>query len=193
MKNKLQKGDYGYLNKAKLRELIISFVLILMVLIIFYTSLEYLLFLNHKYYKNTKNIFTVFAAVSVIPTARFLVSYIVMAPHKVIDRKSYEYLNQCKDITLLYDLLVSSKEKIMHLEVVAVKDNSIYVYTKNHKKTKAEIEKFIRLMFEKQCRLSAVKSFDNLESYRNAVNSLSGNESGRYDDRIKELLLIYSM
>lgn len=185
MKNKLQKGDYGYLNKAKLRELIISFVLILMVLIIFYTG--------YIKYKNTKNIFTVFAAVSVIPTARFLVSYIVMAPHKVIDRKSYEYLNQCKDITLLYDLLVSSKEKILHLEVVAVKDNSIYVYTKNHKKTKAEIEKFIRLMFEKQCRLSAVKSFDNLESYRNAVNSLSGNESGRYDDRIKELLLIYSM
>ena len=53
MKNKLQKGDYGYLNKAKLRELIISFVLILMVLIIFYTG--------YIKYKNTKNIFTVFA------------------------------------------------------------------------------------------------------------------------------------
>lgn len=184
-KQKIKKGEYGYLQKNKITQLVISLILMIIVLIIFYTG--------YIRYGNTKNIFTVFAVVSVIPAAKFLVSYIVMAPHKGVESEEYEGMNQIHHAELLYDLLLSSPEKIFHVKIAAIRDNSVYVYVPDKKYEKIEVEKYIRSFLETECKVTTVKMCRNYNEFKKAATQSDKNDSGTYDARIKELLTIYSM
>lgn len=184
-KKKMNKGDYGYLQKSKIFQLTISLVLMIMVLVIFYTG--------YIKYGNTKNIFTVFAVISVIPAAKFMVTYIVMAPFKGVTIDEYEGLKSFLNTVLLYDLLISSTEKIINVKIAAIRDNSVYIYVPDKKYNKTDVEKYIRSFLEKECNVTTVKMISGYKEYKKAVALIDKNESGKYDKRIKELLLIYSM
>lgn len=184
-KQKIKKGEYGYLQKNKLIQLTTSLILMLLVLIIFYTG--------YLRYGNTKNVFTVFAVVSVIPAAKFLVTYIVMAPYKGIITDEYEGMKLFHNAELLYDLLLSSPEKIINVKIAAIRDNSVYVYVPDKKYEKSEVEKYIRSFLETECKITAVKMCKNYNEFKKAVEMLNKNEAGKYDKRLKELLTIYSM
>lgn len=184
-KKKINKGDYGYLQKSKLFQLTVSLILMIMVLVIFYTG--------YIKYGNTKNIFTVFAVVSVIPAAKFIVTYIVMAPHKGITSDEFEGMKPFLNIVILFDLLISSAEKIIHVKIAAIRDNSVYLYVPDKKYDKAEVEKYIRSFLEKECKVTTVKMIGEYKEYKKTVAMLDKNEPGKYDKRIKELMTIYSM
>lgn len=184
-KKKINKGDYGYLQRSRLFQLTISLILMIMVLVIFYTG--------YIKYGNTKNIFTVFAVVSVIPAAKFIVTYIVMAPYKGLAPEEFEGMTPFSNPILLYDLLVSSTEKVIHIKITAIRDNSVYLYVPDKKYDKAEVEKYIRLILEKECKVTTVKMIRDYKEYKKAVSVMDKNEPGKYDKRIKELMTIYSM
>lgn len=184
-KKKIHKGDYGYLQKSKHFQLTISLILMIMVLVIFYTG--------YIKYGNTKNIFTVLAVVSVIPAARFLVTYIVMAPYKELAAEEFEGMTPFSNPILLYDLLVSSTEKVFHIKITAIRDNSVYLYVPDKKYDKTEVEKYIRLILEKECKVTTVKMVRSYQEYKKAVAMLDNNEPGKYDKRIRELMTVYSM
>ncbi|MBQ3584178.1 MAG: hypothetical protein IJA27_05655 [Lachnospiraceae bacterium] len=184
-KKKIKKGDYGYLQKNKLIQLIISLVLMIMVLVIFYTG--------YVKYGNNKNTFTVFAVVSVIPAAKFMVTYIVMMPYKSLSLEKFESINSFQNVKLLYDLLITSTEKVIHINIAAIRDNSVYLLVENEKYEKNYVEKYIRSFLEKECKVTAVRMFRNMKEYKKAVSALEQNEAGKYDKRICELMTIFSM
>ena len=98
-KQKFEKGDCGYINQHKVRQLFITFISLIMVAVIFYTGV--------LRYHNTKSIFTVIAAVAAIPTAKIAVSYLVMVKYKSCDRQLYEKAVQlAPDSLILADLLI---------------------------------------------------------------------------------------
>lgn len=182
--DKIQKGDYGYLFRGRLKELLITLVLMLMVGIIFYTG--------YLKYHNTKNIFTVFAIVSVIPMARFLVTYIVMVPYKILDKEIYHDISKVESVILVYDALLSSKEKITHLKIVAIRDNSAFVFLPE-KYDVHKTEKYLKTVLSTEAKVSTVRCFHKYEEFKRMTVNLSKNESGKYDQKIKEVLLTYSM
>lgn len=185
IKQPIEKGDYGYLKKNKLIQLIITLVLMLIVCIIFYTG--------YIKYGNTKNIFTVFAILSVIPMARFVVGYLMLAKHNSISVDEYNKIQKKINHNLLYDLIISSPERTYPVKVAIVKDNSVCLYIPNEKVKRLEAEKYVRSFLEKECKVSAVKVACKLEEFIKMASSLEKNESGRYDKRISELLLILSL
>lgn len=182
---KIEKGDYGYLAKGKQLQLIIAFVLMVGVGIIFYTG--------YIKYHNTKNIFTVFAVVGVIPMARFLVTYIVMMPYKTLDHELYQEISAFQNVLLAYDLLISSSEKITDVKIAAIRDNSVYMYVPNKKYKGAEVEKYVRSFLEKECKITSVKMISGFDKYKEAVKRLDNNEAGKYDKRIRELMIVFSV
>ena len=194
-KKKLEKGNYGYLKKNKLIQLSFTLGLMIIVAIIFYTG--------YIKYGNTKNIFTVLAIVSVIPMAKFVVGYLVIAKYNSISEDEQNKLQTQIKHELLYDLIISSPEKIYPTKVAIVQDNSVYFYISDIKKNdnqssdaknmKNKIEKYVRSFLEKECKVSAVKVFMNFDEFIKMATMLEKNENGKYDKRIKELLLIYSM
>lgn len=184
-KERIQKGDYGYLKKNKLIQLTVTLVLMSIVCIIFYTG--------YIKYGNTKNIFTVFAILSVLPMAKFVVGYLMLAKHNSILMDEYNKIQQNLNHKLLYDLIISSPERTYPVKVAIVQDNSVCLYIPDEKIKKIEAEKYVRSFFEKECKISLVKVADKLDDFIKISKSLEKNESGRYDKRISELLLIFSL
>lgn len=186
MKNKsVLKGEWGYINNHKIKQLIMTLILLVIVLVIFYTGVIR--------FHNTKNIFTVLAAVSVIPAAKSGVAYLVMLPFKTPERKKYDELNACQNAVILSDLLITSTEKIMNIDFAAIRDNSVYCYCEREKTDTKYAEKYIRTFLETECKVTAVKAYHDFEKYKTAVKNLDQNENGKYDKRIKELMVAYSM
>lgn len=182
---KLEKGDYGYLKKGKLIQLFLAFVLLIMVACIFYTG--------YIKYHNTKNIFTVFAAVSAIPMSKFLVGYIVMAPYEMLEEQLYNEIKGYENILFAYDLLVSSTEKIINVKIAAVRDNSIFMYVPDKKYKKDVVEKYVRSFLEKECRVTTVRMISNFKEYRKAIGVLDKNEKGKYDEKIRHIMITFSI
>ena len=94
---------------------------------------------------------------------------------------------------LLYDLIISSPERTYPVKVAIVQDNSVCLYIPDEKIKKIEAEKYVRSFLEKECKISLVKVADKLDDFIKIASSLENNESGRYDKRISELLLIFSL
>lgn len=184
-KKKIKKGDIGYIDKNKILQLMISLILLVMVGIIYYTGII-------KYH-NTKNIYTVLAAVSAIPMAKFAVAYLVMFPYKSSSTKQYEILEKYTEVKLISDLLISSKEKIINVEFAGVRDNSVFCYIPDKKYDKVTCEKYIKSFLETECKVSSVKVYKEFNKFEKGMAVLNKNETGKYDKRIAELLLIYSM
>ena len=188
-KQSLSKGDYGYFEKNKRTQLIIAFVLLFFVALVFYTG--------YLRYGTTKNIFTIMAVVSVIPMAKFMVAYLVLIPYHGLPEKMYtqlqEQLETGENLMTAYDLVISSSDKIYGINVVAVRDNSVWMFTVKNNYTSGEVENYIRGFLEKECKVAAVKLFCDFQKYQSAVKALSNQKRGSYDQKIRELMLLYSM
>jgi hypothetical protein len=181
----ISKGDLGYIDRHKITQLVITLALLVMVVIIYYTGIIK--------YDNNKNIYTVLATVSAIPAAKFAVSYIVMFPYKSASKENFERIKKYSKVNILSDLLVSSTEKIINVEFAAIRDNSVFCYVPDEKYEKVYCEKYIRSFLETECKVSTVKVYKDFGQYEKAVANLNNNEQGRYDKRISELMIVYSM
>lgn len=183
---KIEKGHNGYINSHKVKQLLYTFISLLGIAIIFYTGIIR--------YNNTKNIFTVIAAVAAIPTAKIAVSYIILIPYKSIARDMM--LELSKGISkedLLFELLISSPEKIINIEAAFIRDNSVYCLMISKKVEAKFVEKYIREFLESEAKVTSVKIFDNQEAFAKSIRNLEHNEKGKFDETIKKLLLIYSL
>lgn len=185
-KQKFEKGDCGYINQHKVTQLFITFISLIMVAVIFYTGVIR--------YHNTKSIFTVIAAVAAIPTAKVAVSYLVMAKYKSCDRQLFEKsVHTAPDSLILADLLISSTEKILPVQIAVIRDNSVYLLSDLEKDTVKKSETYIRTFLETEARVTNVKIFNQQEAFFKGIALLNGNTSGKFDETIKKLLLIYSL
>ena len=184
-RHRLIKGEYGYFEKNKRTQLLISFVLLFFVAVVFYTG--------YIRYGSTKNIFTVMAVVSVIPMAKFLVAYIVLAPHRGVDEELYRQVSNIEGLPFVYDLMLTSQEKIYEVRIAAIRDNSVYLLIEKDRCDGKAAEKYVRSFLEKECKIAAVKAISDLPSYRTEVTKAAARQAGTYDKRIRELLLVYSL
>ncbi len=185
-KQKFEKGDCGYINQHKVRQLFITFLSLIMVAVIFYTGV--------LRYHNTKSIFTVIAAVAAIPAAKVAVSYLVMAKYKSCDRQLYEEaVRLAPDSLILADLLISSTEKILPMPIAVIRDNSVYLFTGLETEAVKKSEIYIRTVLETEARVTNIKVFNRQEAFFKGISALNGNSPGKFDETIKKLLLIYSL
>ena len=112
-KQKLERGAYGYLKQRKQKALYGTFLMVFLGIIIFVIGL----LLNKM---EATNLFTVIAVCMVMPAAKYFVSYVVLFPYKPINEDVKERLDsyaQGED-TMLYDVVFTSSEKVMHLDCI---------------------------------------------------------------------------
>ena len=82
-KQRISKGEHGYIKskkQSKLRQTILMFSI---------AASIYVIGLALNKWENT-NIFTIIAALWVLPSAKFLVNFIVLAPYHTVPDKQYE-------------------------------------------------------------------------------------------------------
>ena len=116
----MDKGTHGYIKCKKNKQLRDTISIALVGIIIF--VIGYLLNDNSK-----NNVFTILAILLALPGAKMLVGYIVVAPYRSMNDKEYEQV--CKvispSIAMISDLVITSPDKVMNLDVVVVDDYQV--------------------------------------------------------------------
>ena len=191
MKNSLsaEKGTYKYIDNRKRKYLFFSILSLLSVLVIFFTGVII--------YHSNKSIFSIIAAVSTLPAAKIVISYIIIAPYNSGDSESYEKLNEHAKKTnaeLLCDMVITSETKAVFIQYAYIIDGKINLYSNYKKFDKKFSEEYIRKILEENCNFSVLKIYLDKQEFMNFVLQTSALDSMKaMDGRIGKKLLSYSV
>lgn len=141
MKNRKSKGQFGYRDyrkKIQIAEVIFGAAMILIQLGA--RSLTD--------WDAAKNVLTVMAILSVLPTANVASPLLASWKYKTPSGEFYQKAKGFEEKTvMLYDLILTSKEQIMPMDAIAVHPTGVYAYCSNPKTDTAKAEKFLNDMF----------------------------------------------
>ncbi len=134
MKNKKEKGQYGYRNHHKKIQLLKVALGAAMIA-------AQLLARNLTDNESAKNILTVMAVLSVLPTANVASPLLASWKYKTISGDLYQKVQalETKGI-VLYDLILTTKEQIIAGDIVLVHPNGVYIYCPEQKVDSAKAE-----------------------------------------------------
>lgn len=182
-KAKLERGQYGYLKEKKQKAVFGTFLMVLIGLAIFVTGL----LLNKM---EATNVFTVIAVCMVMPAAKYFVAYVVLFPYKPIEPETKERLDSYakEGDTMLYDVVFTSSEKVMHLDCIYVTGHQIIGYT-SRAKDKVQI---IQDYFKKELKLRAISYAVYIATEEKQIKDrmkLRGEENNDSDTEAKEEVL----
>lgn len=123
---KCNKGTPGYLDyklKVEILRTILYFVIVAAVY-----------FLGYSQTGSNKNLLTVVAIVGCLPACKALVGVITRIPyHSVKAEFAQEIQEKCPHLTVIFDLVVTSTEKIMPIDVIVISGDKISGYTSSQK------------------------------------------------------------
>lgn len=143
--NKIKKGEHGYIRYRKKVQFIKSLTMFLVAAAIFILGLA----LN-KWEKT--NIFTILAVLCVLPAAKQLVGFIIIAPYTSVPDEIYQRIEgQLSRKECLYtDVVFTSPDKVMNLDFLTVVGNQVYGLIRKEKVKKDYMEKYLIESFKKQ-------------------------------------------
>lgn len=132
-----EKGTCGYLDYKKKVEMIRTVIYFLIVAAVY--------FLGYSQTGTNKNLLTVVAIVGCLPACKALVGVIIRFPHHSIKVETAKELTEkCPHLTVLFDLVVTSTEKIMPIDEIVVSRNMVFGYTSDKRTDLSSAEKHIR-------------------------------------------------
>lgn len=134
----IQKGDYGYIRNRKKNALIGVFMMVAIGLIVFLIGL----LLNDM---SNRNVFTVAAVLFVLPGAKFLVRFIVTFPYNSVEKERYDNIKSHvgENMQLYADMIITSSEKVMHLDFVVVGNRQVIGLVGRDKQDISYIRKYL--------------------------------------------------
>lgn len=190
---KYKKGDSGYLN----HQLIIE---IFKTLIMFAITIAILL-LGISQTGDRMNLLTVVAAVGSLPACKALVGVIVRLPYRSISKESAdEITGKTEYITVAFDMLITSEQKIMPIDCVAISGNTVCGYASNKKTDIAHASKHIKnILIQNGYRDVTVKIFDGYTAFltraegMNSIAAIDKPDSKRHEEGIRAIILNISM
>ena len=135
---RVQRGEFGYIRARKRRALFGTIWMALLGIAVFLTGL----FLNKM---SNRNIFTVIAVLFVLPGAKYLVAYIVTFPYHSVEKERYEKAKQVlsEGMELYTDLVITSPEKVMHLDFAAVGNGHVICLLGQRKQEISYVRKYL--------------------------------------------------
>lgn len=139
-----KKGQYGYRDSNRKLRLII--VLVLLAAILLQLSVRYLV-----KDQATRNILTVMAVLTVLPMANMASPLIASWKYRTAGPAFYQkaavYESRC---TILYDLVLTSKECIMPMDAIAVHPKGVIAFCSGQKVDPVKAERFLNSMLAGQ-------------------------------------------
>ncbi len=170
------KGNVGYINYKKRKQLIYSLLGIIVIVAI--------VLIGIKINGNRNNVFTVIAAVTAIPTGKALVGLFMFIRYRSVNKDTVKKVEaMAKGLLPIYDLLLSTKEKTFHGDYALVALNNIIIFTDSKvtdfSKYEKEIEKFLKVEDIKV----KVQFFTDEKLFSKRADSLNNNLSLSVEDK----------
>lgn len=135
---KAGKGELGYIDGRKKRALLGVVAMAAIGVAIFLVGL----LLNKM---SNRNLFTVIAVLFVLPGAKYLVALIVMLPYHSAPRERYEKVKEklAPGAALYADLVITSPEKVMHLDFAVVGNGQVLALLGEGKQELSYVKKYL--------------------------------------------------
>lgn len=166
MKQKLKRGDKGYFafcRKRETKKTIILFVVPLFLFISGYLVTE-----------SRMNLLTVVAVLGMLPASRSLVTLVMYLKGHGISDEDYAILAEYTEgLTSAYDNVFTTYEKTYEVPSLVVRSGNVCGYVAKEYKTLQELEKHLTTCIKKEGYNVNVKIFDNIESYKARLISIS--------------------
>ena len=185
----IEKGSQGYINKRKKNALIWTIIMAVLGVAVFVTGL----LLNDM---SKRNIFTVIAVLFVLPGAKFLVRFIVTFPYHSVEESRYNKVksNISEGMELYTDMIITSPDKVMNLDFIAVGNKQVIGLIGKEKQDIAYIRKYISdgvANWGSGYKVKIVESENRVISELNAVSmqEVDGEEEDNVKSYIKSLIV----
>ncbi|MBE5961326.1 MAG: hypothetical protein E7256_08060 [Lachnospiraceae bacterium] len=188
-KQKISKGEHGYIDRRKRQQLLRTIIMFSIAAAIYITGLA----LNK--WENT-NVFTIVAALWVLPSAKFLVNYIVLAPFKTVGEEQYEKVLPLvrEGDTMYTDMVFTSTEKVMDLAFLIIRGNEAVGLIGREKEDASYMEQYLKDALKKRAfavRVTIEKKEDVFLRHikRDATESLPEGELKRLQEFLQSLMV----
>ena len=133
---KAQKGTPGYLDHKKIIEIIRT--------VVYFGIVAAVFFLGYFQTGTRLNMLTVVAVLGCLPASKALVGVITRLPYRSIDPKLAEEIRgKTAHLTVAYDMVITSRDKIMPLDCIVISGHNIFGYTHYKKVDVDELAKHI--------------------------------------------------
>lgn len=134
----MNKGMYGYIGWRRKVQALFLFAVILAAGIIFIIGL-----LCNK--MSPQNIFSVLAALFILPGAHFLTQLLLLIPYRSPDKEKYEQLQTLMtgEMVLFSDLVLTSPEHVMNLDFAVLNKDRLIVLTGGRKQDTAYLKEYL--------------------------------------------------
>lgn len=190
---KIEKGQPGYLKAERnklLAQTLIEFVIVVGLLIVGYVQ------------TGTKlNLFTLVAVLGCLPASKVLVELITIFPYKTIDAdKAAEIKEKTPLLTTAYDMVLTSREKIMPVDAIVISGGTICGYSKSKKVKPEETASYIKKMLqENRFDKVTVKIFPDYVAFlsraegMNSIAEIEREDTRKKEKKIRKIILSLSM
>ena len=136
-----------------------------------------------------------------LPAAKMLVEYITMAPYQSIaSDKCKEIEEKAPLLTRVYDLVITSPEKVMQVDAIVISGHTVCGYTSNEKTDETKAARYIKEMLHNhKYEKVTVKVFHDYVAFlsraegMNSIAAIEKPDNRRRERRIRHLLLTTSM
>lgn len=164
---KTQKGTAGYL-RVQTRKIALKCLIEFGIVIA-------LLILGISQTKTRLNMLTVFAVLGCLPACKALVELLMVIPHKTVSTEIVEAINQKGTyLTRIFDLVFTSEKKIMPVESIVIKGNTVCGYTSKKKHSPQIIEEHLKQYLNaNQLQKASIKIFDDFTTYLVRVEEMN--------------------
>ncbi len=162
-----ERGAFGYTQQRKM--LAIAGVILMAILGVTIFLIGY--FINND---SNKNMFTVVAVLFTLPGAKFLVRYIILFKSQKVSVDEYENVkkigeNGCK---LYSQVVITSKDKVMYVDYIAVKYENVIVKISKNQKDKEYIQDYLKKGVQNWGENYKVVVFDEQKKFENALKRI---------------------
>lgn len=138
---KIEKGVPGYLDYKKKIEIIRT--------VSYFGIVAAIFFLGYFQTHTRLNLLTVIAVLGCLPASKALVGVIARMPYKSVDRGlAADVASKTTHLTVCYDMVITSTEKIMPVDCIVISGHNVFGYTHSEKVDTEELSKHIKKILE---------------------------------------------
>ena len=190
---KVIKGQPGYIKSQKAKILLQS--------LIGFGIVAALLITGYIQTGTKLNILTLAAILGCLPAAKVLVGFIALFPYRSIaESKASEIKAKTSHLTTAYDMVITSREKIMPVDAVVISGNTVCGYASNPKTNETETAKHIKnILNENRLTKVTVKIFPDYVAFlsraegMNSIAEIERPDSKNMEEKIRQIILNISM
>ena len=188
-----EKGMPGYLDYKKKIEIIRT--------IVYFALAAAVYFLGYSQTGSNKNLLTVVAIVGCLPACKALVGVIIRFPHHSIREEIAKELKEtCPHLTTIYDLVITSTEKIMPVDEIIISGDKIFGYTSDKKVDLRYAEQHIKnILMQNHFKDVSVKLMDQYKPFLTRAEGLENiavienEDRNEREEQIARLILNISL